>query len=291
MAEPERSRYLTQDELAAVLRRAAELDAEGGLPVPAGGLDPRVVEAAAVEAGLSPSAVRRALDEVLHPDEHPPDIYAEGVLPSRELIVEREVPGTAEEVEARVGRFLRRQRFEQTRVFADGSRWAPRQGLAANIIRGIDPGGKLALKQVRAVSVTVSSLVPVTEDGDQTALVRVALDLKGVRSIHTTWLGVGGAAGAGAVVGSAAWLGVDPLALLSLPVAGGLTYGGHLVGRHEVRSEVEKIHTSVAGLLDQLEHGQRAVASRSRRSRSSARSSSRRRDTISAPEPQEDDDQ
>lgn len=291
MGDAERSRYLTQDELAAVLRRAAELDAEGGLPVPLGGLDPRVVEAAAVEAGLSPQAVRRALDEVLHPDERPPDIYADGRLPSRELVVEREVPGTVDDVEARIGRFLRRQRFEQTRVFADGSRWAPRRGMVANIMKGIDPGGKLSLKQVRAVSVTVSSLGPVGTDapGRESVLVRVALDLAGVRSIHTTWLGVGGAAGGAAVIGSAAWFGVDPIALVSLPVAGGLTYGGHIVGRREVRSEVEKIHTAVAGLLDQLEHGERADAGRRRRSRPS-RSTSGRRDRISAPDPEHQED-
>jgi hypothetical protein len=296
VGELERSRNLSQVELAAVLRRAAELDAEGGLPVPLGGLDPEVVEAAAIEAGLSPQAVRRALNEVLHPDERTPDVYADGKLPSREMVVEREVPGTPAEVEARIGRFLRRQRFEQKRVFADGSRWAPRRGVVASLMKGVDPGGKLSLKQVRSVSVTVSTMGGTDDSGGGTpsTLVRVALDLTGVRSIHTTWLGVGGTAGGAAIVGSAVVIGVDPLALVSLPVAGGLTYGGHLVGRREVRSEVEKIHTAVAGLLDQLEHGERVASTRRTRSRRPpTRPRSSHRDTIEpTSDPlQEDDDQ
>jgi hypothetical protein len=279
----ERSRNLSQTELAAVLKRAAELDAEGGgLPVPLGGLDPDVVEAAAVEAGLSPQAVRRALDEVLHPDEQAPDVYAAGRLPTREMVVEREVPGSVDEVEARIGRFLRRQLFVQQRVFADGSRWGPKRGVVANIQKGIDPGGRLALKQVRAVSITLSTLDPAPEADRGSVLVRVGLDLSGVRSIHATWLGVGGAAGALAMVGTAGAVGVDPLALLSVPVAGGLTFGGHVVGRREARSEVDKIHTAVAGLLDQLEHGERAESSRGKRARrSSTRPSSSRRATLS----------
>jgi hypothetical protein len=293
MGELERSRNLTQAELAAVLRRAAELDAEGGLPVPLGGLDPEVVEAAAIEAGLSPQAVRRALNEVLHPDEHTPDVYADGKLPSRQMVVEREVPGAAADVEPQIGRFLRRQLFEQKRVFADGSRWAPRRGVAASVMKGLDPGGKLSLKQVRSVSVTVSEMGAVEADAAPSVLVRVALDLTGVRSIHTTWLGVGAAAGGAAMVGSAAVIGVDPLALVSIPVAGGLTAGGHFIGRHEARTEVERIHTAVAGMLDHIEHGERVDRGRGRRPRRpSTRPPSRRRDTIApTPEsPEEDGD-
>src|SRR5690606_37602738 len=218
-----------------------------------------------------PHAVRRALDEVLHPDVRPPDVYAGGRLPSRELVVEREVPVSVEEAEAWVGRFLRRQNFQQARVFADGSRWVPRQGVAATIVRSTDLAGRLRLKQVKEVSVTVSSLGSGAGGDPPAMLVRVALDLRGVRSIHATWLGAGVAVGGAAVVGSAAWLGVDPLVLLSLPVAGGTTYGGHLIGRHEARSEVDRIHTAVAGMLDELEHGERAQRSRGRRSRSTPR--------------------
>lgn len=264
-----------------MLRRAAELDGEGGVPVVAGGLDPRVVEAAAVEAGFSRQSVRRALDEVLHPDLHPPDLYAGARLPSRELVVERVAPVSSEEAEARVGRFLRRQRFAQTRVFADGSRWEPRRGAVTALLRGLDLGGRFRLKEVRSVTVTVSELAPPggDEGGDDEGrpaerpqvLLRLTLDLAGVRSVHAAWLAGGGVIGGAAVAGTAAAVGFDPVVLLTLPVAGLTTVGGHLVGRRQVRAEVERIHTAVAGLLDQIEHGARADTSRGRRPRGASR--------------------
>jgi hypothetical protein len=289
-AEGERSRGLTQAELAEVLRRAAELDSQRDLPVPVDRYDPADVEDAAAEVGLSREAVRRALHEVLHPDERIPDVYAEGRLPSRELVLAREVPGTAEEIEAQVARFLRRQLFEQKRVFADGSRWAPRSGWVASVQKGIDPGGRLVLKQVRAVQVTLSEMVGPGDGPARSVLVRISLDLSGVRSIHTTWLGVGGAAGGAAVVGTAVAVGLDPLVVASLPAAGALTYGGHLIGRREARSEVEKIHTSVAGLLDRLEHGDRVESRPRRRSSTRPRPRDRDRNEPTRDDGQEDDE-
>lgn len=260
------ARGLNQAQLAAVLRRATELDADGGLELPESRLDPAVVEAAAIEAGLSRAAVRRALNEVLHPDVEHPDPYADGRLPARALVLERLVPGTADAIEAQIGRYLRRQLFDQQRVFSDGSRWAPRRGWLASVRKSTDPGARFVLNQVRSVQVTLTP-VPASapSPAEASVLVRIALDLTGVRSIHAGWLGAGGAAGGVAIVGTAATVGVDPLVLLSLPVAGGLTTGGHLVGRREARREVEKIHTAVAGLLDRLEHGERAVTKGRRR--------------------------
>lgn len=264
MADAERSKSLTPVELAAVLRRAAELDAESPLPVPVDGIDPLVVEAAAIEAGLSPQAVRRALAEVMHPDETVPDAYRAGggLLPGRELVLVREVPGRVDDVDERIARFLHQQLFQQQRIFADGSRWGPRRGLAANIKREINPKGRLALTRIEAVTVSVT---PINDGGDadegatpdDRVLVRIGLDLSGVRAVHRAWLTGGVVTGAAAVGTSAAIFGIDPLVLASLPVAGGLTAGGHFVGRWSAQSEVEKVHTAVAGLLDRLEHPDR----------------------------------
>src|SRR5690606_13005910 len=218
-----------------------------------------------------PHAVRRALDEVLHPDVRPPDVYAGGRLPSRELVVEREVPVSVEEAEAWVGRFLRRQNFQQARVFADGSRWVPRQGVAATIVRSTDLAGRLRLKQVKEVSVTVSSLGSGAGGDPPATLVRVALDLRGVRSMHATWLGAGVAVGGAAVVGSAAGLGADPRGRLSLPVAGGSARGGHVTRRRGARTDVGRPATAGARPPAELGPGERAQRRRGRRGRSPPR--------------------
>lgn len=266
MGDIDRPQGLTQTEMAEVLRRAAELDSDHALPVPADRLDPEVVEAAAIEAGLSPTAVRRAMHEVLHPDVSPPDAYPDGgLLPARHLVLAREVAGPADLVEDRIGRFLRRQLFEQKRLFADGSKWARRGGWMSDVRRGVDPGGRFVLKEVSSVHVTVSP----DGDRDDLVLVRLALDLTSVRSIHRTWLAGGAVSGVAVLGGAGALVGIDPLAIAALPVAGGLTAGGHYVGRWNARREVEKIHTAVAGLLDRLEHPDRSPASqRGRRSSS-----------------------
>ncbi|MCA1693173.1 MAG: hypothetical protein LC733_13640 [Actinobacteria bacterium] len=54
---------LNQEQIALVLRRAAELDRETACP-PGTGLDEISLEHAAVEAGISPLSVRRALAEL-----------------------------------------------------------------------------------------------------------------------------------------------------------------------------------------------------------------------------------
>src|SRR5690606_33273589 len=58
-----RSPRLSRDEVALVLRRAAELDAAAGGPPP-DGYEPAAVEEAAREVGLSPAAVRQAVAEL-----------------------------------------------------------------------------------------------------------------------------------------------------------------------------------------------------------------------------------
>lgn len=293
MGEIDRSRNLTQTELAAVLRRAAELDSESALPVPSEGLDPLLVEAAAIEAGLSPRSVRQALREVMHPAAEVPDPYSGGLLPARELVMGREVPGPAEEVEARIGRFLREQVFEQKRIFADGSTWEPQGGWAAHIRRGVDPRGRLILRAVRKVAISVTEIDDTDSntggDSDQDegalvprVLVRITLDVSAARSAHASWL-AGGAVSGAAVVGiTGALAGIDPLTLLSFPVAGGLTAGGHFVGRKSAQHVIEQIHTGVAGFLDRLEYpdrdrpGKRSAGPVGRRSGDAERGRSRR---------------
>ena len=252
---------LSQAELAAVLRRATELDAQGDVELPEARLDPQLVEAAAVEAGLSRAAVRQAMNEVLQ-GAQPPDVYGDkGILPVSQLALVREVPGGVEEVDARIGRFLRRQLFAEQRIFANGSRWAPRKGWTANIRRGVDPGGRFVLKSVRSVDVTI------TPADDDRVVVRIALDLSQLRTTHRSYLAGGVAGGAVLVGGAGATFGIDPVTFVALPVAGGVVVGSHFLGRNTARNEAEGIHTAVAGLLDRLEHPERGRSTRERKPR------------------------
>jgi hypothetical protein len=247
-------RGLTQDELSEVLRRATELDSQSLPELSESRLDPAVVEAAAIEAGLSQAAVRRAIDEVLH-GAQAPEVYGEkGLLPSSELVISRQVPGTVDAAEASVSQFLRRQLFARQRIFADGARWAPRGGWTADVRRRVDPGGRFVLKHVRRIDVTITEV-----SGADAVDVRFALDLSRLRSTHRAFLAGGVASGAAVVGVTGVVVGLDPVALLALPAAGGLAVGGHYVGRTTARNEAEWIHTAVAGMLDRLEHGGRAT--------------------------------
>ena len=128
----------------------------------------------------------------------------------------------------------------------------------------------MVLKQVDKVSVSVSEVEPNNEGASQgetasgesekappRVSVRITLDVSAVRSVHSAWL-AGGAASGAAVLGTTGILvGLDPVALAALPVAGGLTAGGHYVGRWSAQNVIEQIHTGVAGLLDRLEHPER----------------------------------
>ena len=235
-----------------MLHRAAEMDAaESLLPTP-DELDPEAVEEAAVEAGLSRSAVRRAMKEVLHTEpELPEAVHGGRGLTPRNLSVSRTVPGPVDEVADVLQQFLRRQLFTRQRIFGECTRWAPRRGWAIAIRKSADPSGRFVLKQVRRVDLLVA---PGDDHDTDMVFVQLDLDVSAVRSIHSSYL-TGGAVSGGVIVGAAGIaVGVDPLMLAAVPAAGGAVAGGHFLGRHAANRELEAIHTEVAGVLDRLEH-------------------------------------
>src|SRR5436190_10191356 len=128
---------LSEDQVAIVLRRAAELDHQLGFPHEPG-IDEATLEEAAVEAGLSPQALHRALAElrsgVLSPDPR----RHRGVLGDPTLTICRAVPGPLAEVERQLFRFLDGQLFELRRHRGTSSTWVHRRGLEATARRAID---------------------------------------------------------------------------------------------------------------------------------------------------------
>lgn len=242
-------RGLTHDQVAEVLARAAELDASGPLPSRSAELvAPSVVEEAAVEAGLSRTAVRQALSELVPvrpglPQERP-------ALPAgNALSAVRRVPGAPDEVRAKVERFLRRQVFSRQRIFDAGSRWVPTRGLVATTRRAVDVGGRLHLDGVRAIDLQVIA-DPVHEAH---TVVRMDLDLTpiGHRRAGAT---AGGAASGLAVGGTLVVLNGLEMVLLGVPLGASLAAAGWWGGRVLARRSVTEIDVAINGFLDRLEH-------------------------------------
>ncbi len=241
---------LTQDEIALVLRRAAELDREQEVPA---ALDVATLEAAAVEAGLSRASVCQALAELrVGALEHErrrrlPD----GLLGPARLEVRRLVPGPVELVERELRAFLRSQLFEQRRHLGERTIWDRRQGLLAGLRRRLDLNGRLVLNGVRQLEVAVA---PEPGNDGRPVMVSLVADVGEQRTASAWYLGGGAAAGAGVGAGAALVPGLDLLVLASLPVAAGAALGGHRLGRYHYRREVGEIELALAGVLDRLEH-------------------------------------
>ncbi|MBK5224489.1 MAG: hypothetical protein JJE52_16760 [Acidimicrobiia bacterium] len=246
---PERG--LTHDQVAEVLRRAAELDGDDE-PISRSAelVAPSVVEDAAVEAGLSRTSVRRALQELAISPGHPIALsdHATAVEGDRITVV-RSVSGSQAEVTERIERYLRRQLFVRERIFDDGSWWCAKKGTDAKVRRDLDLGGKLALRSVGSVEVRV---VDDPTGASIDSLVRVDLDISRLRRRRRTAVTRLGTVGA-AAAGVAALL--DPVALLFVaPASVGITARGHVRGGRSIQRSVDRIEVAVHGLLDRIEH-------------------------------------
>src|SRR5207248_2474338 len=105
---------LTQDQVALVLRRAAQLDQHLGLPSETG-IDEATLIQAATEAGLSSDAVHRALAELRSGILEAPPPRHRGVFGEPTLTLCRTVPGPVHDVERSLAGFLHAQLFELQR--------------------------------------------------------------------------------------------------------------------------------------------------------------------------------
>lgn len=252
---------LTDEETAVVLHRAAELDHERSLQ-PAG-LDTATLEAAAVEAGLSPESVHRALAELrvgaldrLVADR---TRKASRLLGPSTIVVRRNVPGGAAMVESSVKEFLERQLFRVRRDVRGRSLWTRREDLKASIQRSVDSHvqRRLVLGDVCDIQLAV---VADPGPGLEWSLVHLELNVREVRRAHAAWVAAGGAVGAGALGASLALAGADPVTAAAIPLGVGTVAAGHRLGSALYRRRVGELETAVHGLLDSLERreGRRA---------------------------------
>jgi hypothetical protein len=241
---------LTRDQVAEVLRRAAELDAaEVRHAVLPELVDRSIVEEAAVEAGLSRQAVRQALVESA--TGAPPALLdrTRGRIRTDQVTVVRTVPGPTAEVRGLVERSLRRQVLVQQRIFDNGSRWTPRRGVIGTMRRNIDPSGKRGLK-ARVVEVRIAD--DPTRARERT-VVRFDLDVRNVRH-RETFRAVGGASVGALTAGALVGLNGLEAALFAVPLGGGIAAVGVVGGRLAAQRTMERIDVAVNRLLDRIEH-------------------------------------
>jgi hypothetical protein len=247
VTETGRQVRLTSDEVALVLRRAAEIEAAEDATAPGLAYDPAAVEEAAREVGLSPAAVRQAVAE-LRVGVLPAPPADEGrsrsrgrVLASRRVSDQRLVdrpPGVAL---ATIDRFMRTQMFELRRRAGDRSLYRHRADLIAGLRRRLDFAGVIKLEGLTMVDVVVTPT-------DERTLVRVEAELT---TSHANAMAGGAAAGTavtvltgltGAIAGEAG------LVIAALPA-------GALVGASSMRfagARWQRRHDDVAEVIGHL---------------------------------------
>lgn len=249
---------LTQDEIALVLRRAAEIDRELGSGG-GSGLDDAAVEQAAVEAGISSPAVRRALAE-----------WRAGVLVERPararrrilgpptLTVCRAVPGPASVVEGQLHRFLHDELFELRRDLGSRTTWIRRRGLEATARRALDRAlsQRMILREVNHVDVSV------VDQDDEWVLVRLDLDVVALRHAQGTVAGSATVVGGSVAVGSAAVAGLHPAVLAVSAAGAGVMGAGMWFGSSRYRKQVDELEAGVSGVLDRIERGRHRLSGR-----------------------------
>ena len=244
---------MSEDEAALVFRRAAELEAEA--PGDRHGFDVATLERIAVEAGLSPAAVRRAVAELqagrLAPA--PEDRRGRGLaappVPST-VTVERRLPLPPAAVSKRFEGYLRSQMFRVCRRRGDLTIWEPSRSLAANVLRGIDVVDRMRLRRVDGLEV----LVTADDERTSSTYVRITLELSRVHRNARTGTISGAAIGALGVVGGVTGvvLGV-PEVLFGAPAIAGAAAGSHFGARSTYAKHVKKAVDAVELVLDELE--------------------------------------
>lgn len=237
---------LSQDEVAMVLRRAAELDRQTAMPVDEG-LPVEAIEAAAAEVGLAPEAVRQAVAELragvlAGPVDAPAD--------PRRVVEAAVVPLDAATASDAVARWLAAQTFQRHRGRDGVEVWRIREDWVAGVQRKFDWSASVRLKWVREVVVRV---VPV-EGG---TLVRLEAALATAPQQAPT---IGSAVGAASGVATGAVAAALPLAgtvaIGTAAVATGVgAVGGWWVGRSARRLSRHRVADELSAELDRIGSG------------------------------------
>lgn len=235
------ARELSEKELAAVIRRAAELDQGrrgGDAPTL---LDGEALEQVAHEAGLSAAAVRQALAELrlgtLAVDQRRRlRLWRRRQKRRGPVVIERAVNASREEVDYALGRLLADEKFRVRRRPGHLVLWERR-----------DRKKRSSLESVRTIAVTV------VDESPERCLVRVELDLR----VSPEDQVAGGVSGAVLGGGGTAWLltvlGPDELAVFGLPVAVTSGVAAWRSYRRQYRETADRARDCIELLLDDLD--------------------------------------
>jgi hypothetical protein len=242
------SRRLSKDDLALVVKRAAELHVAEGEPLEAT-LDEATALEVLREAGLSQDAATQALSEwrrgrLSHTVELPNPVPRTTLEPT--AAVARRMPISAERLSDVFDAAMRRQSFTRGRRSGLGGDWVPKQGLWADLRRRLDLNGTLLLKDINRIRLEVqpdsegSSRVTVTADVSSYRNFLVG-GLVGIPALVAVGLGLGGIAE-----------GSLELGLIGTPLAGLVAGGGYRGSTHLLEARREATREKLDILLDRL---------------------------------------
>jgi hypothetical protein len=247
---------LNSDEVALVLRRAADLEARTEGRAADDGFDAAAVEEAALEVGLSPAAVRQALAE-LHTGALATDRRRRPGRRSDPSIVQaaRLIPCPPEVVHGHADRYLHKQTFEVRRRQDEVTLYRQRRDMASSLRRSLDFRGTIQLERVSAVTLTITPVGATPANGAGSGgrcMVRLVSELRGRAEMYSL-VGFCGAAVAG-TFGLLGLLFSAPSVVIGALVAGaGVTLGGLAIGRGWWRRRRTRVAETLDGLLDSLE--------------------------------------
>lgn len=238
---------VSADELAAVVRRASELDSV--LPVHETDLDLEEVRTVLREAGVSAEAAEQALAEWRRGElavAPPPPAVPPGRL-SPVVVVERAVPFDPSAVRAGLDSQLRRQWFAAGRNYgAAGAEWVPRAGMLADLRRKLDVRGTLLLQDVNRVRVDLAPAKPGSSS------VRLSADLGAYRSRLLSGM-VGLPAAAGAAISLVGIPTTTPELIASgLPIGLAVAGGGYVGASRTLDKRKARIEEALQILLDRI---------------------------------------
>jgi hypothetical protein len=260
---------LSSDEVALVLRRAADLEAHAEGRAVDDGFDAAAVEEAAREVGLSPVAVRQALAE-LHTGALATDRRRRTGRSHPSLVqMARLVPCPPDVVHGTADRYFQKQTLELRRRQDQTTFYRQRRDMAASLRRGLDFNGAIRLEGVNTLTMTLAPIGPVGPVGPTApvgsaphhkgegdggrCMVRFEAELRGRTAMATVANGIG--LMVAGMTGLTGLFFTTPAtaAALALSAGGGVALGGLAIGRAWWRRRRVEVTEVLGGLLDSLE--------------------------------------
>jgi hypothetical protein len=243
------ARRLSRDDLALVVKRATELHVAGGRSDPDLMLDEDTALEVLREAGVSDDAAGQALAEwrrgrLSHGVELPAPVPRTALEPT--AAVSRRLPVSPDRMADVFDAALRRQFFTRGRRSGLGGEWVPKQGLFADLRRGLDFNGSLLLKDVDRLRLEV------LPDSSEHSRVIVTANISSYRNtLLGVMVGVPVAAAVGLGIGGLVEGSLE-LGLIGTPLAGVVAGGGYRGSAHLLEKRREQTREKLDILLDRL---------------------------------------